>query len=302
MFAASLQLSIRFSASAAAFTLLATVPASAQRQTSARIAQCESLLVSQQSARESRKRPFLLHLLAGNGAQLTYFGVRHTYDPADTQFVSLQREFGALKPTILFYEGTGGATRTPETADDAVRADGEPGLARFHARGAGVPSRSLEPARADEVAALLKRFSADELAMFYALRPMMELRTRVGLTGTRLDSSLVRQLVAVHRIPGLQSVFADTAALRSTFARRFLGIDMMALPPDWFDPALVSEDVPKRLFNAINYESSMFRDLSMYRLLATTALDSTTRIFAEVGRDHIPAQAAALRCALDVAQ
>jgi len=238
-----------------------------------------------------------LHLAARNGAELTYFGVRHTYDPADTQLVSLRREFDASKPTIVFYEGTG--TRTPETADEAVRADGEPALARFLARAAGVPARSLEPSRADEVAALLAHFSAEELAMFYALRPVVELRTRVGVVGSSLDSSLVRQLVAVHRIPGLQSALPDTAALRSSFAQRFPGIDMMALPPDWFDPARLSDDVPKRLFNGINYESSMFRDVYIYRLLASTALDSSARIFAEVGRDHIPAQAAALRCALD---
>ncbi len=257
---------------------------------------CESLLVSQQAAAQNRKRPYFLQLRTRNGAELTYFGVRHTYDPADTQFVALRREFDALKPTILFYEGTG--TRTPETADDAVRADGEAGLARFLARGAAIPARSLEPARADEVASLLRDFAAEDLAMFYTLRPMMELRTRTGVAGARLDSSLARQLVVIHRVPGLESVLTDTSALRATFARRFPGIDMMTLPPDWFDPKLLSDDTPKRLFNAINYESSMFRDAYMYRLLASAARDSSARIFAEVGRDHIPAQAAALRCAL----
>src|SRR5215475_7637486 len=78
-------------------------------------ARCENLLVSQQAAAQNRKRPYLLQLAAHNGARLTYFGVRHTYDPADTQFVSLRREFDASKPTIVFYEGTG--TRTPEAAD-----------------------------------------------------------------------------------------------------------------------------------------------------------------------------------------
>src|SRR5262249_50050746 len=135
-------------------------------------AHCESLLVSQQAAAQNRKRPYFLQLAAHNGARLTYFGVRHTYDPADTQFVSMQREFAALKPTIVFYEGTG--TASAETADDAVRRDGEPGLARFLARQAGVPARSLEPSRTDEVAALLQHFSAEELVLFYTLRPMTE--------------------------------------------------------------------------------------------------------------------------------
>src|SRR5215470_10477654 len=175
----------RIAVHTAAVTLAVAFRAPAQSATSASVARCDSLLVSQQAARASRTRPFFLHLAARNGAELTYFGVRHTYDPAETQLVSLRREFDASKPTIVFYEGTG--TRTPETADEAVRADGEPGLARFLARAAGVPARSLEPSRADEVAALLAHFSAEELAMFYALRPVVELRTRVGVVGSSLD-------------------------------------------------------------------------------------------------------------------
>ena len=47
----------------------------------------------------------------------------------------------------------------------------------------------------------------------------------------------------------------------------------------------------------MNRASSAFRDVHMYRLLAQ-AWKPGARIFVAVGRDHIPAQAAALRCAL----
>lgn len=289
----SLHRSVRI---AVALVLSVAYRSPAQSQSPPGLARCESLVVSQQAARQNRKRPYELHLRASNGAELTYFGVRHTNDPADTQFVSLEREFKALAPTVVFYEGAAG--RTAATAEESVRAEGEPGLARFLARSANVPAKSLEPARADETAALLRHFPAEQLVMFYTLRPIMELRTREGVAGPPLDTALARQLAFIHRLPGLENALPDTAALRSAFAARFRGIDMLALPPDWFDPALLSDDVPKRLFNAINYESSMYRDIHMYRLLATAALDSTAKIFAEVGRDHIPAQAAALRCAL----
>ncbi len=271
---------------------------SAQVVSSANIARCESLLVSQQAARASGRRPFFLSLHARSGAVLTYFGVRHTSDPADTQFVSMQREFGALMPSVVFYEGT--STSTGATAADAVRNYEEPGLAHFLARAAGIPARSLEPARADEVAELLRQFAAEDLVMFYTLRLMVELRTRLGVSGPRLDSALARQLASVRRTPGLGNVLPDTAALRSAFTTKYPGIDMMTLPPDWFDPVLLPQRTPKSLFNAINYASSMFRDVYMYRLLASAALAPDARIFAEVGRDHIPAQAAALSCALDI--
>ena len=73
--------------------------------------------------------------------------------------------------------------------------------------------------------------------------------------------------------------------------QKFPTFDMLAVPPDWFNPAQSSEQTAKKLFNDISYASSMLRDAYMYRQLASAALDPAARIFAEVGRDHIPAQA-----------
>ena len=281
---------------AALMTLLCGVR-TLRSQSPAPIARCESLLVSQQTARANTKRPYFLQLHARDGAQLTYFGTRHTFDPADTQFVSMQREFSALKPTIVFFEGSA-SSRVDTSAADAVRKGEEPGLARFLARTAGVPTRSLEPPRDAEVASLLQNFSAEDLVMFYTLRPMEEARDREGMRPPRLDTLFARQLAYVHKT-GLENALADTTEFRAAFARKYPGIDALALPADWFNPALLSADVPKRLFNAINYASSMFRDVYMYRQLASAMLDPNARVFAEVGRDHIPAQAAALQCVAD---
>ncbi len=280
-----------------AITIVSALPLAAPlaaQSPAGAIARCESLLVPQQEAAKNPKRPYALDLHTRGNSELTYIGVRHTADPADSQFVRLRREFSDLKPTIAFYEGAGAPVRS--TLDEAIRTDEEPGAIRYFANAAGVPAKSFEPVRADEVAELLHSFSAEDLVMFYVLRPIMEVRTRSHMVRPALDSVLARQLVAVHRTPGLGNVLPDTAALRAAFASKYPGIDMLAVPPDWFNPQLLSEPVPKRLFNAINYASSMFRDVYMYRQLAAALLLPNERIFAEVGRDHIPAQAAALQC------
>jgi hypothetical protein len=258
------------------------------------VRRCEALLVSQQSAAAVPQPSPVFRLEARNGARLVYFGVRHTFDPADTQLVAMQREFAGVKPTAVFFEGT--STRIDTSASDAVRTSGEPGFARFLARGAGVPSLSLEPPRDSEVGALLHQFSAEDLVMFYTLRPLEEARDRNGARRPRLDTLLARQLAALHRTPGLTSALEDTAAFRSEFARKFPGVDPLAVPANWFDPVRSSDSSAKRLFNSINYASSMFRDVYMYRELAAAMLDPDARIFAEVGHSHIPAQAQALRC------
>ena len=48
---------------------------------------------------------------------------------------------------------------------------------------------------------------------------------------------------------------------------------------------------------AINAASSEARNAHMYRVLSRAAL-SGERVFAVVGRNHVPMQAEALRCAL----
>jgi hypothetical protein len=72
--------------------------------------------------------------------------------------------------------------------------------------------------------------------------------------------------------------------------------DLTDVPDSWFDPVPSEEGTGKGLFNNVNSAGSFFRDVYMYRLLAAGTATPGARVFAEVGRDHIPAQAAALRC------
>jgi hypothetical protein len=271
--------------------------ATAQSPTGDRIARCESLVVFQHTAAQNRVRPFHLSLRAANGAQIEYFGVRHTYDPTDTQFVSMQREWQKLAPTIAFYEGT--SARSGGSPDEAIRQDGEPGLLKFLAAKSGIVAHSFEPSREDEVNALLARFPPELLVMFYALRPVTERRTRLGASKPALDTAVAQSLAGAHRIERLKGVLPDTAALRAAFAKLAPGVDPTNVPDDWFNPVPNSEQTGKGLFNNVNSASSLFRDVAIYRHLAEAARTPGARIFAEVGRDHIPAEAAALRCAVE---
>ncbi|HEV8409009.1 MAG TPA: hypothetical protein VGQ30_00785 [Gemmatimonadaceae bacterium] len=281
------------------FIMALAIPAIMTAQSSAadRIVRCESLVVLQQTAAQSKIRPFMLSLRSDSGAQLFYFGVRHSYDPADSQFVALQNEWRKFDPTNAFYEGS--ATRSGASVDEAVRGEGEPGLLRFLAAKSNVPSRSLEPSREDEVNALLATFTPEQLVMFYSLRPVMELRTRLSGSGAALDTAVSQSLARAHRIPRLKDALPDTAAMRIAFAKLAPGIEMTAVPESWFNPVPSPEQTGKGLFNNVNTASSLFRDVHMYRQLAAAAATPGARVFAEVGRDHIPAQAAALRCAVE---
>ncbi len=144
---------------------------------------------------------------------------------------------------------------------------------------------------------LLSTFTAEQLVLFYVTRPVVELRDRRKLAPAALDTLFPQLLTQAHAVGALAGAVPDMAAYRMAFARWFPGLDPAGTPASWFDPLHASTETGSRFLNDVNRASSAFRDLYMYRLLVA-AWQPGARIFAAVGRDHIPAQAAALGCAL----
>lgn len=259
---------------------------------------CQRFVISQRDASRSRTRPFALDLHGPADVHLVYLGVRHTVDPADPQWGVMEAAWDRLHPSIAFFEGSG--TSVGDSPAAAIRDDGEPGLLRFLAARSGVPAHSLEPSREAEAEHLLTRFTGDQVVMFYALRMVNEERREDHVSGPALDTVFALALARTHRAPVLAGVLADTGALRRAFANEFPTLDPLSVPDGWFDPNHTSAETGSRFFNDVNRMSSMFRDEYMYSQLAAALQVPGARVFAEVGRDHVPAQAAALRCVLGV--
>jgi hypothetical protein len=68
-------------------------------------------------------------------------------------------------------------------------------------------------------------------------------------------------------------------------------------PQSWFDPNKRSAETGGIFTNEINALSSDFRDVHMYRVVADQ-VNLGHRVLAVVGRNHIPLQAPALKCAI----
>src|SRR2546429_392396 len=105
-------------------------------------------------ARLSPTWPYVVELQTVSGALLD-FGAAHTYEPRDPQVEALERAWVRFRPDLAFTEG---AARTYSSRDEAIAKAGEPGLVRFLAARDNVPTTSLEPARAEELAALTPHF------------------------------------------------------------------------------------------------------------------------------------------------
>ena len=100
--------------------LLLCFPSTSPAQTADSTARCKDLVITQMDAARNRKRPFRLDLESGAGTRLVYFGVLHSFDPADKQWPAMTAAWDSLVPTTAFYEGPGGSVS--DSADAAVRA------------------------------------------------------------------------------------------------------------------------------------------------------------------------------------
>lgn len=204
--------------------------------------------------------------------------------------------FQRFHPTLVFYEG-----RAPEPStnfDDAIRRGGESALLRILAREAATPARTLEPDPLEERRALLRTFPADQVELFYVLRRVAQLRSR--LPADQVDEDAQRSIndeAQRLRQVGAEPPFETIASMAVAAERYWPGRDWRTASLDWFDPRRPSSETGGVFANEVNAASSAFRNLNMYRVMTAAVLEGQ-RVMAVVGRNHPIQQRPALICAL----
>lgn len=235
-----------------------------------------------------------LDVAATSGARLVYLGAEHASDPAHPQFAEIDRQWAALRPTVAFYEGPDRPIAA--TRDETIRATGESGYVRFLARRDGIPALRLDPDAADELAFVRARHPGEQVALFYVLREVVRLRDRKGVSAEALPGAVGAMLARAAELglPGaFDSVGAFEAAYRAQLGEPAAWTDA---PAAWFSP-LPPRDQPERFTHRINRDSSELRNRHMFEQL-TARVRAGDRVLAVVGRNHVPMQAPALRCAI----
>lgn len=227
--------------------------------------------------------------------RLYYFGAQHSADPADPQFAEIEKAWNAVKPTVAFYEGPNRPIAA--THEETIKQAGESGFVRFLATRDGVPFVTLEPPPRDEAAFVLKKYPADQVMLFYVLRETARLRERRKMSEGELKPAIAGLLEKASGMTGVAS-FTTLEGLDAAYRRYWTQPpDWWQAPQKWFDPLVTSKETGGVFTNEINRLSSEYRNLHMYNSLAKATLEGK-RVFAVVGRNHVPMQAAALRCAV----
>jgi hypothetical protein len=286
-----------------AFILLLSAPISAlaqqQQQQPSRPefdSRCSHRLIPYADWPRVEKPNFLLDLATSRG-RIYYFGAEHLTDPSHPQFAEIEKAWSAVSPTVAFYEGPNRPIAA--TGEETIKQAGESGYVRFLATRDGVPFLSLEPSPQDEAAYIMKRYPAEQVLLFYVLRETSRLRDRQKLSEADLKKAVAQLLERVSKLKGAEGVIPNIDALDTAYKKYWSEpAQWWQAPTNWFDPAKSSAETGGKFTNEINRASSEYRNLHMYHTLAGAALEGK-KVFAVVGRNHVPMQEKALRCALE---
>ncbi|MGH9945091.1 MAG: hypothetical protein ACRD9R_22300 [Pyrinomonadaceae bacterium] len=265
----------------------------AQSATADRLARCADQLVPYADWPKVKDPTFSLNLQLKPQGRLFYYGAQHSSDPTERQFREIEEAWNRLKPTVAFYEGPNRSVAA--THDEAIKQTGESGFVRFLAARDGVPFVTLEPSPKEEAAHVTAKFGAEQAALFFVLREASRLRERRKMGEPEIKAAIAQLL---ERAKPLGIAITNLEELDAAYKRHWKSpAEWWQSPTAWFDPLKTSAETGGLFTNDINRASSEYRNLHMYRLLAGAAREGKTA-FAVVGRNHVPMQAAALRCAL----
>ncbi|AKQ44894.1 hypothetical protein TH63_03480 [Rufibacter radiotolerans] len=261
--------------------------------------ECEQKLKSYKNWKESPNTQWSLFLSSPAGGSLAYIGAHHSTDPAHPQFAQIRQAWQTQKPTLVFFEGPNRGTTA--TADETIQQLGESGYVRFLAQTDGVKTQSLEMSPQEEVDQLLStgKFSKEQIKLFFVLREASRLRDRKGLKDEQLQAAIAQLLAKANTvIKGFDEVIPDVSALQVAYQKYWSApATWWQAPAVWFTPGGEGEKTGGKFTNEINRLNSENRDRYMYRLLSQAVLKGE-KVLAVVGRNHVPMQADALKCAL----
>lgn len=260
------------------------------------LATCSEKLVAYADWPKVKDPVFSLDLNGKTGGRLYYFGAEHVTDPANPQFEAIERAWNTLRPTVAYYEGPN--RPLAETRDETIKQTGESGFLRFLAKRDGVPIASLEPSPLEEAAHIMRKFPAEQVMLFYVLRETARLRERRKLPEAELKAAVAQLLERVSKMKGFEGAFTNLDELERAYRKYWTSpANWWEAPQQWFAPGKSSKETGGIFTNDINTMSSEYRNRHMYRSLAGATLEGK-RVFAVVGRNHVPMQIPALRCAI----
>ncbi len=218
---------------------------------------------------------------------IDFNGMRHINNPEDPSLARTERRFTEFveksENPIVFVEG-GIRNVDGMSREEVITKYGEPGLFTKLAQDNGVEVQSPEPQPDEEVAELLKIFSAEEIVQYYFSRQlfqwyrMKDKDPNIGTAKEYINKGAARWW---NQTPGLEDVVGDYDSLVANFAKKY-GFKPEEMPDELARQKLHDESSP---MNPVSAASSDIRDRYIFEQIQAAAAAGRD-IFVVYGSHH----------------
>ncbi|HOI28643.1 MAG TPA: hypothetical protein PLZ15_02700 [Melioribacteraceae bacterium] len=255
---------------------------------------CKDQILDYRDFIETDSTKWCLTLSKDDRIALFYFGAIHSKDPSNIQFNEIEKAWSREKFDIALYEGPNRGIFS--TKEETIEKLGESGFLRFLASRDSVEVLSLEPDPIKEINYLLDYFPIEKIKLFFLLREAQRVRESFNWEEVQIKSHIENVLTKANSLPVLNNTVLNIRDIENSFIKYWgTGIKWWEAPSNWFDPLQASEKTGGIFTNDINRYSSNYRNTHMFDLI-TSFFHKNKRVFAIVGRNHIPMQSKALKC------
>lgn len=211
-------------------------------------------------------KPYILEL-----DRLVFYGAHHTNDRNSPQFPDITRRWDDFRPTVALCEGRSrGFLIGPVFSRIGEKSEVQ--LVHELARRDGVRLLTLEPLYADEVGALLTKWTPEQVALYFTMRVYW------SEAGGKANDGLAKDLLAKRtNVDGLRDSLKTIEDIDRVWKRDFAG------HPDW---RVVTGEPKQGYLAEISDDSRRVRGEHMARTLIDLHRKGE-RVFAVVGSGHV---------------
>jgi hypothetical protein len=239
---------------------------------------------------KTRNGPYVLELNTNKGS-LVYFGVFHSIDAKDPQFLEIEEKWENFRPTVAYCEGS--IWPLEKSKREAISKHGEQGLLRYLAARDKVSIRCIEPTREKEALYLFNQFPPEQVKVYYVLRQAVVNRM---LQKDSRDLEYVNHILRnLSKLKYYRCYPTNLEEFKSLVAQMFPELkNWQNIPASYF-----KNYDPENFLSLIHRAVNDYRDQNMLATLIRE-LKSGKRVFAVVGRSHVVRQEPVLRVELTI--
>jgi len=222
---------------------------------------------------DTHPRPYIVEIESQNGGALLLYGSEHTQDPNDPQIADIQTRWNNFHPTIALVESRLGFFVAG--FQNPVKEYGEMGWAFSLARKDSISTYTWEMPRELEIQYVLEKYSKEQVALFYILRPYFS-NFRFGKPDDP-DAVATDYINERRDFPGIENVITSVEQIDAIWQRDFSD------EADWRDTS-DQFGLPGYL-DEIAIRSNEVRDEHFVRVIIDL-VQKGERVFAIAGSSH----------------